>query len=112
MGLERIAPNRDSAKIGDTYVVTTEAHDITLRVHPTGPQTPGYIISFVSAEPPITESTYYEYEVSVKDHEVNVGEQFELSTFFPILLKTAFRAIEINSVPDSTEAVDATAFQQ
>jgi hypothetical protein len=109
---ERIAPNRDGAKIGDTYVVTTEAHDITLRVRPTGPQTRGYIIAFVSAEPPITESTHYESEVIVKDHEVTVGERFELSTLFPILTQTAFQAMKINAVPNSTEVASASASQQ
>jgi hypothetical protein len=109
---ERITPNLDPAKAGDTYVVKTEAHDITLRVRPTGPQTPGFIISFISAEPPITESSHYESEVIVKDHEVKLGEQFELSTLFPILSKTAFEAIKITAIPDATEIDGATASQQ
>jgi len=98
MEIERISPNRDPATAGDTYAVTTEEHEITLRVRPNGPQTRGFMIAFVSAEPPITESRYYESEVMVKDHEVVVGEAFELSTMFPILSKTAFKALGITAL--------------
>jgi hypothetical protein len=104
MAFERIAPNLDPANPGDTYVVETEdEHEITLRVRPTGPHTAGYIISFISAEPPITEASYYESEVFVKNNELTRGEEFELSTFFPILSQTAFRATEILT-PDEAEA--------
>ena len=103
MSVERINPNVDPAVNGDSYVVTTDEHEITLKVRPNGPQTRGFMIAFVSAEPPITESRYCESEVMVKNHEVVVGENFELSTMFPILSKTAFRALGIRALSTTSQ---------
>lgn len=103
-GLSRINPNLDPAVAGAMYAIKTEVHDMTVEVRPVGPQTKGFLLSFVRSEPPITEAPYYPTEIYVKDNEVKVGETFELSTMFPILSQTAFKAVEIMPVVVSEEA--------
>lgn len=110
--LEQISPNTDPATVGDRYVVKTEAHELTFEVRPVGPQTKGYIVALAHAEPPITSAPFYMSEIYVDGHEVKRGEVFELSSLFPIMTETAFRAIEITEDKDSTEQESPSAFRQ
>lgn len=113
MDLERIAPNRDAMTHGDKYLVTTDdQHQLTLEVRRNGPYTAGYFISFVSSQPPITETIFFEGEIFVKDDEVVIGQDFKLSCLSPLLSHTAFRALEISSLPELLEVDSASVSQQ
>lgn len=96
--LEQLNPNLHAGQPGDRYMVTTEAHDVVVEVRKVGPQTKGYLLSFVSAEPPVTEGLFYEGEILVKDNEIVSGKDFELQTLFPILTQTAFKALDIQLI--------------
>ena len=97
MGLERLAPNSDDLTHGDRYVVSTEeCHDLTLEVRRNGPYTDGYLIAFVEAEPPITETLIFPGEIFVEGDVVIAGEKFVLSCMNPLLSRSAFKALEIN----------------
>lgn len=100
--IESFNPNRDAGHPGDHYIVTTEAHQVILEVRKVGPETKGYHLAFVAAEPPITESDFYVGEIIVNDDEVIRGETFRLNAPFPILAETAFLALDIRAVIPTT----------
>jgi hypothetical protein len=108
MGLERLAPNSDDTTPGDRFIVTTEAHELTIEVRRNGPHTAGYFIAFVDAEPSLTETIFFPGEIFVVGDEVRVGEEFALSTLLPLLSQWAFRAIAISSLSASIDEESAT----
>lgn len=100
--IESLDPNRFASTPGDRFIVKTETHDVTVEVRRVGPETKGYHLAFVSSEPPIAESDFYEGEIIVNHDEIVKGEMFELNTLFPILTKTAFLALDIQPVTVAT----------
>lgn len=95
----RVAPNeRGNIPVGaSVYVLTEDEHFLTFKIIPKGPMEKDSLVSFVESEPPLSSSAVYEGEVYVQDDVIVQGKEFVLDSAFPILAKTAFKAIRIFS---------------
>jgi hypothetical protein len=102
--VEHLRPNTEPITAGSLFEVQTEDHTMIIEVHPEGPYTKGYILSFVGSKPPLTESTFYPAEIYVRGNEINIGEVFELNSVFPLVSLAAFRALGITPLVPSEEA--------
>lgn len=102
--VEHLHPNVEPVAAGSLFEVQTDDHLMVIEARPEGPHTKGFILSFVGSKPPLTEATFYPAEIYVRGNEISTGEAFELTSMFPVLSITAFRALEITPLVPTEEA--------
>ena len=94
----RVDPNNGFPADAKVRVFTDDGHMFSFEMFKKGPAQADYLISLVSAEPPITVEQPYEKEIYVKDDIIIQGKEFTLESALPTMFgRTTFRALEILS---------------
>jgi len=94
-----VAPNEQEFPLDATVrVFTDDGHLMTFNIVKKGPEQSDYLLSLVSAEPPITEQLPSEKEVYVKGDRILRDKEFTLESALPVIIgRTTFTAMGIFS---------------
>ena len=94
----RVDPNNGFPSDAGVHVFTDDGHMLSFKILKKGPEQPDYLISLVSAEPPITTNPPLEKEIYVRDDIIIEGKEITLDSVLPIIIgRETLRVVEILS---------------